>query len=212
MQFRTLRQSEKLAKKKVSRASFEWLQAGAEDGYTRDKNFIDLNKIQIIPKFLNKIVDVNVTSNFFGTKLDSPLLLAPIGHQTQWHKDGELEMAKGLNSTKTLAFFSSQGRFSLKEIRQKNKRCLLGWSILPFGNKDWILKQIENAMKFNCLAFCLVVDSNVRSHRYQDLEVKYDARKHGRMGSNHSFPPDISFALKYNWKLISWIKKKQNYQ
>lgn len=208
MKFSTLRQSEEMARKKVSKSSFEWLQAGAENGFTREKNFIDLNKIKIIPKFLNKITNANIASNFFGTKLNSPLLLAPIGHQTQWHKDGELEMAKGLELSKTLGFFSSQGRFSLREIRQKNKKNLLAWSILPFGNKEWILKQIENAIKFNCLAFCLVIDSNVRSHRYQDLEVSYDARKHGRMGDNHSFPPDISYALKYDWKIISWIKKK----
>ena len=37
IQFETIRQSEKLAKKKVLKAAFEWIQAGVEDNFTRDK-------------------------------------------------------------------------------------------------------------------------------------------------------------------------------
>ena len=208
IQFETIRQSEKLTKKKVLKAAFEWIQAGVEDNFTRDKNIQELNKIKILPRFLKKIINANTGSNFFGTTLSHPILLAPMGHQTQWHKNGEIEMAKGLSSPKTIAFFSTQGRIRLKEIRQKNKKIHLGWEIFPFGNKEWILKQIEEATKYNCLAICLCVDANIRSHRYQDREVKYGARKYGRMGRNHSLPPDITFALKYDWNLISWIKKK----
>ena len=54
IQFETIRQSEKLAKKKVPKAAFEWIQAGVEDNFTRDKNIQDLNKIKILPRFLKK--------------------------------------------------------------------------------------------------------------------------------------------------------------
>lgn len=204
--FETIRESAKLAKKNTKKSAFNWLESGVEDNLTRDKNIEDLNKIKILPKLLKKIIKPDTTVKFFGSSLESPIFLAPMGHQTQWHKNGEIEMARGLNSKKILTFFGTQSRISLKDIRASNKNALLGWEIFPFGNKEWILEQISNAIKYKCAALCLCLDANVRSHRYQDREAYYDARKYGRR--TNPISPDVSFALKYNWKLISWIKKK----
>ena len=53
--FVTLREAEKFAEKKINKKIFNWLQSGAEDNYTYEKNFQDLRKIQIKPLHLNKI-------------------------------------------------------------------------------------------------------------------------------------------------------------
>ena len=68
---------------------------------------------------------------------------------------------------------------SLKDIRKKQK-CKIGWFIFPFGNKQWIDEQIQNAEKYKCIAIVICLDANIRSKRYQDLEARYDARKYGR--------------------------------
>ena len=44
--FVTLREAEKF-KKKINKKIFNWLQSGAEDNYTLEKNFADLKRIQI---------------------------------------------------------------------------------------------------------------------------------------------------------------------
>ena len=41
--FVTLREAESLAKKKINKKIFNWLQSGAEDNYTTSKNILDLN-------------------------------------------------------------------------------------------------------------------------------------------------------------------------
>ena len=46
-QFYTVRQAENFASNKIRGGSFNWLQAGAEDNFTRDKNIYDLQKIKI---------------------------------------------------------------------------------------------------------------------------------------------------------------------
>ena len=43
-----------------------------------------------------------------------------MGHQTQFHKLGEIEVAKGILDVNSVGFFGTQGRMSLDDIRKKN--------------------------------------------------------------------------------------------
>tara|TARA_B100000029_G_scaffold501124_1_gene573949 strand:- start:2060 stop:3106 length:1047 start_codon:yes stop_codon:yes gene_type:complete len=204
--FATVRQAEALAKKIIRKGTFQWLQAAAEDGSTHHKNIDDLNSIQILPKHLAKIKKPNLYSNFLGTKIFSPLILSPMGHQTQFNKTGEIEMAKGVALAKSIAFFGTQGRMSLKDIRKSNKEAKLAWTIFPFGNKNWILDQIISAEKNKCIAIAICVDANVRSYRYLDRElINYDARKYGKRTNKIS--PNPKLALNYDWSLVKFIKR-----
>tara|TARA_B100000945_G_C20425322_1_gene620196 strand:+ start:2090 stop:3169 length:1080 start_codon:yes stop_codon:yes gene_type:complete len=204
--FATVRQAEALAKNKIRKGSFKWLQAAAEDGYTHFKNIEDLNSIKILPKHLARIKKPYLQSNFFGTKISSPLILSPMGHQTQFNKKGEIEMAKGLEISNSIAFFGTQNRMSLNDIRKKNKKANLAWTIFPFGNKSWIKSQITLAERNKCVAIAVCVDANVRSHRYLDRElINYDARKYGNRTNKVS--PNPKLALSYDWSLIKFIKK-----
>ena len=51
-----------------------------------------------------------------------------MGHQTQFHKNGEIEMSRGSKKYGTLSFFSTQGRIKLSEIKSnsKNNKLILG--------------------------------------------------------------------------------------
>ncbi len=205
--FATIRQAEKLASKICRNGTFKWLQAAAEDGFTEKKNIIDLNKIKIIPKQLNCIKFPEFSTSFFGSKITSPLILSPMGHQTQFHKNGEVEVAKSFEKINSIGFFGTQGRMSLNDIRKNNKKAKLGWTIFPFGNKEWILKQIRSSEDNNCSAISLCIDANIRSHRYLDRELlNYDARKFGKRTNEIS--PNPEYAMRYDWGLVRFIKQK----
>ena len=131
-----------------------------------------------------------------------------MGHQTQFHKNGEIEMSKGCKKYDTLSFFSTQGRIKLSEIKSNTQNNKLIWEIFPFGDKSWIEKEIKNAEINKCLAVSFCFDANIRSHRYIDIETGYDARKHGRRTMKVS--PNPSLSRKYDWDFLSWVKKKTN--
>ena len=204
--FVTLREAENFAQKKIDKKIFNWLQSGAEDNFTTFKNIVDLNNIRIKPFHLKKVKRINLTTNFFGKKISSPLILSPMGHQTQFHKDGEIETAKAISSINSVGVFGTQGRMSLNDLRKNNKKTNLCWTIFPFGSLKWIDSQIRNAEKNKCIAIVVCVDANIRSHRYLDRESRYDARTVGRRTNPN--PPNQEAALFYDWELIKFIKKK----
>ncbi len=125
--FQTVRQAKNIAKKFTRTNTIKWLEAAAEDGYTKEKNILDLKKVKIKPKFLNKVGNLNLKVNFFGKIYNSPLVIAPMGHQTQFHKLGEIETARGANKANILSFYGTQGRMSINDIKNKsNSTSLVG--------------------------------------------------------------------------------------
>ena len=203
--FVTIREAEKLSKKKIRKGSFNWLSSGAEDNFTAQLNISFLENIKIYPKVLSKNYKFSLQTKFLNTKIPFPILLSPMGHQAQFHKKGEIEMAKGINQLKTIGFFSTQSRYSFEEIREKNKNANMIWQIFLFGSKNWLLKEIRKAEKYGSKAIALCLDAPLRSHRYIDRESRYDARKYGKMRKLSENP---SFALRYDWEIIKWIKSK----
>lgn len=204
--FVTIREAEKIAKSKLKIGKFNWLISGAEDNYTTNLNIEKLNEIKLMPNILKKRKDLDFKVNFFGADMEIPLLLSPMGHQTQFHSKGEVETAIGLKNVNLISAFSTQGRMDLYDIRKKNKNLKIIWTIFLFGSKKWILDEIKRAENNDCIAIALCLDASVRSHRYLDRETRYDARKFGKRTLN--LPPDPSSELEYDWNIIRWIKSK----
>ena len=206
--FATLDQAKKNARQKIRSGTFKWLEAGAEDNFTTDLNINILNSIKFIPRVLKKNYKLNLSTKFLNTKISSPIILCPMGNQTQFNRKGEIETCKGTYLSNTIGFFSTQGRHSLKNIRKYNKQANLVWQFFLFGDREWVKSQIKSAEINKCKAISICLDAPVRSHRYMDRETFYDARKYGNR--SQPLPPDPSKALEYDWEIIKWIKKKTN--
>jgi len=203
--FTNIIQAERIAKKLIRKGTFNWLVSGAEDGHTCNCNIEDLKKIKIIPRILTKNKNLKLSSKIFNEEIKSPLILSPMGHQTQFNKLGEYATAAALNKIGHLGFFSTQGRIRFSELRKRNPKAKLIYQIFPFGNKDWILKEIRQAEKYKSMALSFCFDAPVRSHRYLDRESNYDARKYG---IGEPISQDPSLALNYDWEFLRWIKSK----
>jgi isopentenyl diphosphate isomerase/L-lactate dehydrogenase-like FMN-dependent dehydrogenase len=204
--FKTLIQAKFEAKKKIRLKTFKWLEAAAENGFTREMNTLDLNRLKIKPSFLAKVGDIDIKKKIFGQNFSSPIIISPMGHQTQFRKMGEVETARGAYKSKTLSYFSTQGRMSLKDIKKNNTNLSFGWEIFPFGNLKWIEQQLKDAEKYKCNSIVLCVDANTRSHRHLDRETSYDARKYGNRTNPES--PNPSLGKHYGWELVKYMTKK----
>ena len=102
--FTNILQAELFAKESIRKGTFNWLVSGAENNYTRDQNIEALNKIKIYPNILAKVGNPKIETSFFGKKINSPVFLCPMGHQTQFYSSGEFATAKGVNDNGNLGF------------------------------------------------------------------------------------------------------------
>ena len=202
---RTIRELETFARKKSSKGAFNWLNAAAESGITKKINQDAFKKVEIIPNFFHDTSNLDTSTSFFGHKISMPIIISPMGHQTQFHKNGEAELAAGTKFENILLCFSTQGRMSLKQIKRKCPRGKFIWDFFPFGPRKWIKEQIMDAKNAGAIGCALTVDAPIRSVRYLDRETKYDARKHGKFYK--PMPPDISYARKLKSEDLKWMKE-----
>ena len=203
--FSTIREARVKAKKKIRNGTFQWLESGAEDNLTADVNIKDLDSIRVVPRIFNSLEKENLLFSIFDKNFTSPIIIAPMGHQTQFHPKGELELSKSINGSSTIVSFTTQGRHDFDQINTKFKKLNSIWQIFPFGDFNWIKKQIYSAEKNNALAISICLDAPIRSHRYDDRETGYDARKYGKFNSKIKSKNEYYF--KYDWSLIEKIKK-----
>ena len=79
------------------------------------KNLDFLNSLKIKPKILAKNSNFIFKKVFFGKIIKSPLILSPMGHQTQFHKLGEIAMAKAICKVDTIGLLALRAGIVLKK-------------------------------------------------------------------------------------------------
>ena len=126
--FVTIREAKEKFKKKINSKKFDWVEAAAEDGYTNKKNFDDLKSIKLMPLMLKKPGKISLKKKFLSTHINSPIICCPMGHQTQFDKDGEIETAKGVYAAGGIAFWNPEQNIS-QRYKNKNQNAKIGWLI-----------------------------------------------------------------------------------
>src|SRR5687768_5822024 len=97
---------EALAQKKLSHMAYEYIAGGAGDEITMRWNREALDAIRLNPRVLVDVQPVDTTLTLLGQKHTFPVLLAPTAFHRLAHPQGEVETARGAN-TSGVAFIVS---------------------------------------------------------------------------------------------------------
>jgi len=202
-ELRTLREIEKVFNQKLKTKVKKWVDGSAENGYTTKKNRDIYRKISLIPRVLKDIKKVNIESNFFGQKISSPLLIAPMGGLTQFNKKAELLISNSSEEKCIPYFFPDNSAYYLKEIYKKNKKYLQSYLHLD-SDLEYCKMHLDQAEKYNCRTIGINVDSPIRPVSYNKIDTGYDARKFVLRLPRY-YKRKKSEPL--NWKILEKIRK-----
>jgi len=176
-QLRTLREIERIFRKKLKKKQLLWVDGSAEHGFTTKKNRDIFRKVLLIPRVLKEIKKINIEKDFFGQKISSPILICPMGGLTQFNKKAEILISKSSEITETPYFFPDNSAYSLREIYNKKKKFLQCYLHLD-TDLDFIKMRLEQADKYNCRTIGINVDSPIRPISYNKMDTGYDSRNY----------------------------------
>lgn len=206
--FATLREANNLAKKKISRKKWNWMNCGSEKEYTVNANLDYFKKFKINQKILNDVHNIKLEKKFLGEKIKFPMIISPVGYMNQYHKNGELDLALGAHEARTFLCLSAVTSVKIDEIMRKNKKLNLIYQFYSLRPRKWVIDELKKITDLGVKAICITGDSPVRSIKYDIMEDKHDARKHGRIKlSKAPLQQWRSYMSKLNWKDIRWLKK-----
>ncbi len=69
------------AKQKIPKFAFEYLDGGCNEDVNLHRNRTDIQKVELIPRYLSKYSDSDLSTTLFGETYDAPFGIAPVGLQ-----------------------------------------------------------------------------------------------------------------------------------
>jgi isopentenyl diphosphate isomerase/L-lactate dehydrogenase-like FMN-dependent dehydrogenase len=106
---------EPVMKKNVPPAHFGYMATGADDETTLRANRDGFRKFELRPRRLVDVSKVDMSTEIFGAKYDSPIVIAPTGSNRAFHPDAEIAVAKAAKIGNHLQILSTVATTSIED-------------------------------------------------------------------------------------------------
>ena len=106
----------KLAKKKLPAPIFHYIDGGADDEVTLNRNTDAFNDCDLVPNILASVGQPDLSTTVLGTKIDMPLFLSPTAMQRLYHHEGDKASARAAEKFGTFYSMSTMATSSIEQI------------------------------------------------------------------------------------------------
>lgn len=98
---------------------YGWIASGADDQQSLTDNVAAFRRWRLNAKVLVDVRNVDISTTVVGTKVDFPVLVAPMGIQKACHPEGELGTAAGVAATGSLFVEAINATTSMEDLAAK---------------------------------------------------------------------------------------------
>jgi len=191
----------KLAKKKLPSPIFHYIDGGADDEITLNRNTSSFNDYDLVPSVLNDVSNIDMSTTVLGQKIDFPLFPAATAMHRLYHHEGERASAKAVEKMGTIFGSSTMSTVSIEEIAKVNKGPKL-FQLYIHKDRGLTDNLLERCKKSGFTSMCLTVDTVVAGNRERDRRTGFTTPPKLTLGSL------LSFALHPGWTINNLIHEK----
>ncbi|CCK23426.1 Hydroxyacid oxidase [Lacticaseibacillus paracasei] len=157
------------AKKIIPTGGYGYIVGGSEDDWTLAENTKAFNHAQIVPKALSNIDSPNLSTNFLGIDLKTPIMMAPTAAQGLAHSQGEKDTARGVAAVGGLMAQSTYSSTSIADTAAAGNGAPQLFQL--YMSKDWDFNKslLDEAKKAGVKGIILTVDATVDGYREEDI-------------------------------------------
>ena len=191
----------KLAKKKLPAPIFHYIDGGADDEVTLNRNTNAFNDCDLIPNVLASVGEPDLSTTVFGRKINMPLFLSPTAMQSLYTPEGDKASARAAEKFGTMYSMSTMASFSIEEIANISSGPKL---FQLYVHKDQSITDdlIDRCRRANFDGLCLTVDTLVAGNRERDHRTGFTTPPKLTLESL------LSFAMRPEWVFKYLTNKK----
>ncbi|KAL5008545.1 hypothetical protein ScPMuIL_014126 [Solemya velum] len=203
---------ETLAKPKLSKSVYDFVQTGANDCVTLRDNITAFRKYALRPRMLRNVSDVNLTTTIQGQQVDSPVGISPVSYGKMVHPDGELALVRACQESGTCYIRSTHATRSLDELARAAPTGVKWYQLFLFKDRNTTLRLVRQAEDSGYSALVLTVDTAVTGHRVADLKNQFKLAPHIRLeaetgiGAMNYLNAQV-FDTSITWEDAKWLKQ-----
>ena len=148
---------EAVAKRNLLPSHYTYLSMGVQDEFTLRANREAFGQVQLRPRRLVDVRELNTSTEILGTKLSCPIILAPAGSLKAFHAEGELAVARAAKREDHLQILSTGTSTRIQEVAEARGAPI--WFQL-YTSRQWPLSllQLREAEETGSPVVVLTVD------------------------------------------------------
>jgi isopentenyl diphosphate isomerase/L-lactate dehydrogenase-like FMN-dependent dehydrogenase len=158
----------RLAKRRLPRIVFDYIDGGAEDEWTLDENCRAFREVTLRPRCAVATTSVDLRTTVLDTPIALPFLLAPVGSSRMFYPRGEILAAAAAGAAETIYVLSTFAGCRLEDVRDGSKGPLW-FQLYLAGGRDASLGAITRARAAGYTALVVTIDTPVAGLRERDV-------------------------------------------
>ena len=157
----------RLAKRRLPRVVFDYLDGGAEDEVTLRENCRVFEDVTCRPRYAVAMPKCDLRTCVLGTNLAFPAILAPVGYSRLMHPAGELAAASAAGSAGLIYTLSTISAHKLENVRAASTGPVW-YQLYIVGGREVAEGGIERAQRAGFSALVVTIDTPVAGLRERD--------------------------------------------
>lgn len=158
-----------IARRKLPRAIFDYVDGGAEDEYTLRANRLGFQRYTFNPRVLVDVSERDQSTTVLGQRIASPLILAPTGFTGMLAPRGEVLAARAAARKGIIYTVSTMSICSMEEVARDAPGEHLWFQLYVWKDREITRSLIERARAAGYRALVLTVDTPVLGQRERDI-------------------------------------------
>lgn len=158
----------RLAKRRLPRVVFDYIDGGAEGEVTLQENCRVFEAVTFRPHNAVAVSVCDLRTTVLGTALELPLLLAPVGSSRMFYPRGEVAAAHAAGAAGTAYILSTLSGCRLEDVKAASSGPVW-YQVYLVGGRDVAKAAIERARTAGFSALVVTIDTPVAGLRERDV-------------------------------------------
>jgi isopentenyl diphosphate isomerase/L-lactate dehydrogenase-like FMN-dependent dehydrogenase len=203
--FVTLPEIRKEARRCLPRDVWNFGDGGAETETTKRRNRRALDRLAIRQDILVDVREIDLGASLLGLPLSWPVAVAPMGGLILFHREGDLEMARGAARADTLIFLSGATGWPVEAVAAASAGPKM-FQLYHHGDRAWVADLLARVEASGYRSVVLTVDVQVYGRRERDIVNRFSPREAMSHAPNPR-GPDSEYQARLTWDDVEWLKK-----
>jgi L-lactate dehydrogenase (cytochrome) len=156
-----------IARARIPRSVFDYLDGGAEGEVTLRENCRIFNDVTFRPRHAVSLTECSLRTSVLGFDLSLPIVLAPVGYSRLMHPGGEVVAARAAGEAGTGYILSTISGHKLEDVRAASKGPVF-YQLYLMGGRAAAEASIERARLAGFNALVVTIDTAVSGIRERD--------------------------------------------
>lgn len=156
-----------LARRRLPKFLFEYIDGGSYAELTARRNVVDLEGIELRQRVLRDVSNIAVSTELFGQQLALPIALGPIGLAGLNARRGEVQAARAAELAGIPFCLSTVSACPLAEVARATTRPFW-FQLYMIRDRGFMRDLLAQARDVGCAALVFTVDMPVPGSRYRD--------------------------------------------